>query len=108
VGILDRLFGASDRTENNVRYVYVRCQECGEVIQARVHLVNDLSADYSKRKASYHVRKTIVGSERCFRPIEIELAFNDKRRLVNQSIEGGEFITQREYKANSAEHASQD
>jgi hypothetical protein len=106
VGLVGWLFKSPRRSEKHVHYVYVRCNVCDEAIKARIHLVNDPSADYSKRKASYHLRKTLIGSDRCFRPIEIELTFNERRRLVDQTIEGGEFISQREFDATSEEQSS--
>jgi hypothetical protein len=78
---------------------YVRCSSCGEVLAAHVDMRNDLSIEYGEGDSPdrYFTRKTIIGSERCFAPIEIELHFDAKRNLTDQKIQGGEFIDQSEY-----------
>lgn len=101
MGFLDKLFGGREKEETNVQYVYARCAGCDEVLRGRFHLTHDLSAEYEGRDVSYFARKTLIGSGRCFRPIEIELRFNHKRRLVDKTIRGGEFITREEYEADS-------
>jgi hypothetical protein len=79
--------------------VYVRCKKCGEVLKARIDLRNDLSIRYGEGGESdhYFTRKTIIGSKGCYAPIEIELKFDDKRELLDQTIQGGEFLTEDEY-----------
>ncbi len=73
-------------------WVYARCQRCGEVISSRVDLFNDLSRDFDA--GHYTVNKVLVGSggNRCFQRIDITLVFDAKKRLVDRSITGGEFL----------------
>lgn len=84
-------------------WIYVRCDACGEKIRVRVNREHDLSAEFdgSDFPSSYHARKEIVGS-RCFRRINVDLEFNGRRQLTDQSITGGTFITAEEYEEPEA------
>jgi hypothetical protein len=83
--------------------LYVRCDKCGEAIKTRIHLRHDLSPVYGEGEQGevYFVRKTLVGSERCFQPIEVELTFDANRKVVAREITGGQFITEEEYEAEA-------
>jgi hypothetical protein len=61
---------------------------------------NDLSIRYGETDAGnvYFVRKGIIGRERCFNRIEVELTFDNSKRLIDQTISGGRFISEEEYK----------
>jgi hypothetical protein len=37
------------------------------------------------------VRKVLMGSGRCFQPIEVTLKFDEGRRLLERQITGGKF-----------------
>jgi hypothetical protein len=76
--------------------IYVRCAFCKEVLFAQVDLKNDLSW---MDEGNYIARKTLVGSNRCFRRIEVVLHFDAKRNLTGRDIAGGSFITAEEYEA---------
>jgi hypothetical protein len=108
VSILKRLgtaFAGGQRSSPEALWVYVRCKRCGETISARVSLRSDLSIDYdeSGRPGGYHVRKVLVsGKRRCYQPVEVHLAFDAGRRLLEREISGGEFITAEEYASESA------
>ncbi len=82
-------------------WIYVECDHCGEKLRARLDLQNDLSARFGKqdRSESYYCRKVLIGSERCFEPIEVELEFDRTRRLTSREIQGGRFISKKEYEA---------
>ena len=83
--------------------IYVRCDKCGEAIGTRIHLRHDLSPVYGEGRqgATYFVRKTLVGSRRCFQPIEVELTFDADRKVIAREITGGQFITEEEYEAEA-------
>ena len=80
-------------------WLYVKCEKCGEVLKGRVDLYNDLSIQYKESGGGtiYYCRKVFVGSNRCYRPIEVELTFDKNRRLVDKEIIGGEFVTEEDY-----------
>jgi hypothetical protein len=72
-------------------YITVRCMRCGEVIQGRIDLRNDLSIDYEAGD-TYHCRKVLMGENRCFQKIEVDLTFDRNRKIIERRITGGEFI----------------
>lgn len=86
-------------------WLYVQCEKCGEILKGRVDLYNDLSIQYGESGGgnTYYCRKVFVGSNRCYRPIEVELTFDKNRKLVNEEITGGEFVTEDEYLAVNQE-----
>lgn len=81
--------------------IYVRCDDCGEKLHTRINVYNDLSVSYNdiENEITYFCRKTLIGSERCFRPIEIELTFDEQRQLIDKKIRGGQFISEEEYQS---------
>jgi hypothetical protein len=83
--------------------LYVRCDKCGEALRTRIHLRHDLSPIYGEGKqgGAYFVRKTLVGSRRCFQPIEVELTFDANRKVIAKKITGGQFITEEGYEAEA-------
>lgn len=72
----------------------VRCNRCGEVINAQVNLSNDLSIDYEAEggRTVFHCRKVLIGKERCFQQIEVSLTFDTNRKLLERQIAGGAFV----------------
>ena len=89
LNFLSRLFGGGRATTNGGIYLRVRCNACGEVIQARISPTSELSqAD----EGGYFVRKVIIGRQ-CFRPIEVQLRYTDLGRTeTSREIKGGTFV----------------
>ncbi len=85
--------------EGEALWVYVRCDKCGEAIKTRLDLSHDLTPNYSAegRVTDYVVRKVLIGSQRCFEPIEVKLTFDPQRRVISREIDGGQFISGEEY-----------
>lgn len=98
---LSGLFAPAPGREAAAYWIYVRCGRCGEALQARLDLYNELSADYEagEGQAAYFARKTLIGSKRCFQPVEVELIFDERRKLVDRKIRGGEFVSEEEFLA---------
>ena len=69
----------------------VRCQRCGEIIEGRLNLNNDLSIQYEDG-TSYIGRKVLMGNGLCFQQIEANFKFSGEKELLEKSISGGEFI----------------
>ncbi|MEW6286802.1 MAG: hypothetical protein AB1509_11295 [Chloroflexota bacterium] len=87
-----RLFSREPARPAKRYYTFqVKCSRCGEVIEGRVDLDNDLSLN--DEGDGYLVRKGIIGGNRCFQQIEVELKFDPARQLLEKSIAGGEFVT---------------
>ncbi|MEA3460138.1 MAG: hypothetical protein U9R11_05655 [Chloroflexota bacterium] len=85
--------------EAGVLWVYVRCDKCGEKLKSRIDLQRDLTPSYGEGEAAYFLRKVLIGSGRCFQPIEVRMTFDARRKLVSREITGGRFITKEEYEA---------
>lgn len=94
---LGQLFGTGAQ-ETPTMWVYARCKRCKEKIAARINLYNDLSLDYVDDKPVYFCRKVLVGQEKlCFQRVEVHLKFDKERKLIDQEISGGKFISEEEY-----------
>ena len=93
--------------DNRSLWLYVKCDKCGEILKGRVDLMNDLSIDYGDagEGTSYFCRKVFVGSNRCYRPIEVALTFDKNRRIMNEEIKGGVLVSEEDYLAANLEAA---
>jgi hypothetical protein len=98
---LASLFNPKTSYDERNYWIYVVCDRCGEKIRARLDLLNDLSVEYGTSEADnrYHCRKVLIGEQRCYQPIEVELNFDHRRKLLDQNIKGGKFITADEFVA---------
>jgi uncharacterized C2H2 Zn-finger protein len=88
--------------EGDVFWLYVRCDRCGEVIRNRIDLANESSAtgyDDRGRPTGYRLRKTLIGSRRCYQPVKVAFTLDADRRVVEREIQGGQFATAEEYEA---------
>ena len=93
MGFLKNLFGGgSARSEKRYYTFQVKCNRCGEILEGRVDLDNDLSIEYEDDQTVYFVRKGLIGNNRCFQQIEVELKFDSSRQLLEQHVNGGQFI----------------
>jgi hypothetical protein len=97
---LGSLFSAP-KNDGRSLWLFVKCDKCGEILKGRVDLHNDLSLDYGEGDGgtSYFCRKVFIGSNRCYRPIEVNLTFDKNRRVMNEEVTGGEMVTEEEYLA---------
>ena len=93
MGFIKNLFGGGSAKSEKRYYLFnVKCKRCGEIIEGRVDLDNDLSLDYEGDRNVYFVRKGLMGSGRCFQQIEVEMKFNADRQLLEQQAQGGTFV----------------
>ena len=92
MNLLQKLFGGSSASPQKHDYTFsVKCLRCGEIIQGRVNLDNDLSVEYEEGGDVYYARKILMGENKCFQRMEVELKFTSGRELLEQHITGGEF-----------------
>lgn len=107
MGFLDTLkaiFGgggaASGDRDGNALFLYVRCDRCGDIVRVRVNMANELQQEFAESDgvAGYALRKGVVDSK-CFRPIEVTMQFDGRRRERSREIDGGQFVTREEYEA---------
>jgi hypothetical protein len=90
MSFLKNLFGGSDKPEKRYYTFQVKCNRCGEIVEGRVDLDNDLSLNDEGN--GYLARKGLMGANRCFQQIEVELNFDSSRQIQEKSITGGEFV----------------
>lgn len=92
MGFFKKLFGGtSARPEKRYFIFTVKCLRCGEIIEGRVDLDNDLSVEYAEDGESFHARKVLLGENRCFQRIEAQFTFDSNRELTEKQVSGGEF-----------------
>ncbi len=96
MGFLKKLLSGFRTKPEKRYYVFqVKCNRCGEMIEGRVDVDNDLSVEYEDGGEVYYARKVLIGdgSNHCYQQVEVGLKFNQKRQLIERRIEsGGEFV----------------
>ena len=91
MGFFKKLFGggAISSSSSDFYTFNVRCDRCGETIDGRVNLNNDLSLD---DEGGYLARKVLMGSGHCFQQIEVILKFDASRKLQEKQVSGEKFV----------------
>ena len=91
MGFLKNLFTPS-KPEKRYYTFNVKCNRCGEIIEGRVDLDNDLSLN--DEGDGYLVRKGLIGSgeNHCFQQIEVTIQFSSAKEMSEQQIQGGTFV----------------
>ncbi|NUM44229.1 MAG: hypothetical protein HUU38_05935 [Anaerolineales bacterium] len=91
---LSTLFSSPpSRQDADSYWLTVQCHRCGEVIRARVNLLNDLSLEFGEgEKTTYFCRKVLMGAGQCFQRVEVELTFDGNRKLLSRNITGGKWV----------------
>ena len=99
---ISELFSSSGAGDDSAYWLYAKCKRCGESIRTRVDLHNDLSVNYGEggEGTTYFCRKVLIGQEQCFQRIEVQLTFDQGRKLIDRQISGGDFITEDLYLAS--------
>ena len=93
MSFLKNLFSGSPAKPEKKYYVFqVKCNRCGEIIEGRVDLDNDLSLEYEGNNNVYFGRKVLMGDNRCFQQIEVEMKFTPERQLIEREVKGGTFV----------------
>jgi len=93
MSFLKNLFSGTPAKPEKRYYTFnVKCNRCSEIIEGRVDLDNDLSLEYDGNSTFYIVRKGLVGNNRCFQQIEVEMKFTSERTLIEQQAQGGKFV----------------
>ncbi len=86
--------GAKAKSKEKFLIITVQCARCGEKIQTRIDLENDLSAEYGEREGetTYFCRKMLLGKKNCYATIEVELTFDNRLEIIERTIKGGVFV----------------
>ena len=87
------------RSDDRNYWFFVKCDHCGEILKGRIDLHNHLSIQYGagRKGHNYFCRKVLIGSSRCYRQIETEFTFDKTRKLLDQQIKGGKFMTEEDF-----------
>src|SRR5215468_7898673 len=81
MSFLKKLFSDTPSKAQKRYYAFhVKCRRCSEIIEGHIDLDNDLSLEDGGN--SYRVRKMLMGSNRCFQQIEVEMTFTPARLLI--------------------------
>jgi hypothetical protein len=92
MNLLQKLFGGiSTKPEKRYYTFSVKCLRCGEIIEGRIDLENDLSVEFESNRDVYYARKVLLGINRCFQRMEVDLKFTSTRELLEQHVINGEF-----------------
>ncbi len=94
MNFLKKLFGDGSSQPRNPIYLFsVKCKKCGDVLEGRVDLYNDLSVEYEGHDEVYYVRKVLMSNGGlCFQRVEVDLKFSAKREMIDRQVVGGEFV----------------
>ena len=84
--------GPAPAPHSNFHSFAVKCNRCGEVIEGRINLNNELSMEYEDSGNIYYVRKTLMGNGKCFQRIEVEMKFNASKQIIEKQVQGGTFM----------------
>jgi len=94
MNLLQKLFGSAPAKPEKRYYTFsVKCKRCGEIIEGRVDMDNDLSVEYEEGGDIFHTRKVLMGNGRCFQHVEAVFKFTQARTLIEQQATGGEFVS---------------
>ena len=96
MNFLKKIFSGQPDPANRKYYIFqVKCRRCGEIIEGRVDLEHNLSAEYESGGDVFYCRKVLMGDGKnlCYQQIEVGLKFDAKRQLLERRIEaGGDFV----------------
>lgn len=95
--------GQSD-DDGEAFHVYVACERCEDVVAVRINRRYDLAQEFDPNSGvirGYKVQKGVV-DQRCYRPIQVTIAFDGTQREEWRDISGGRFLTREEYEAARA------
>ena len=92
MNFLKKLFAPREPYKKEYFTLNVKCKRCGETVTGRVDLDNDLSIEYEDGGDVFYARKVLMGENKCFQRIEVNLKFNAERQIIEKDIIGGDFI----------------
>ena len=101
------LFGAagSEIKDKEGIYFYVKCDKCGAPVRIRVNKYHDLQRD--EDGGGFVLHKEIMDGT-CFRLMYATVHFDYNHNIIEQEVEGGEFITWETYKTMTTSATPED
>lgn len=97
---LAALFGGAPKPSSRYFAIFVVSNRCREPVAGQVDLLNELSLTDEKERP-YFVRKVLhtSGRNRCFDQVEVQLWFDNNKRLLERDVFGGRWLEREEYDA---------
>ncbi|HMN26701.1 MAG TPA: hypothetical protein PKE45_01005 [Caldilineaceae bacterium] len=101
---LTNLFRGGSSTNNRMLTVYVLSRRCNEPIAGQVDLLNELSQTDEGSEHTYYARKVFStsGQKRCFDQVEVELYFDQNKKVAEYQITGGRWLEPADYEQELA------
>lgn len=94
MNFLKNLFGGAGAAQDDALYMYVQPKMCKEIVKVRIDMKNQLSREDTGD--GFFVRKTARG-QRCPFAAEMLIRFDGNRRVIEQTIENGTFVTEEDF-----------
>jgi hypothetical protein len=86
--------------EGQALWIYLECANCGEHIKLRLRKTSEIQRRDGLEKdegpGEFFIRKTIIGS-RCYKPMEAEIEFDNRYRIIKSTVKNGKLIPRSEY-----------
>ena len=92
MGFFDKLFKKTSSVEQNVLWLYVQCNNCGEKVKVRVNLRADLVSESGETPGSCYTLHKEAMDDKCYRLMRIYLELDANYQILKQEIQGGKFI----------------
>lgn len=94
--IIESVFGSDggESRDPDGIYLYIKCDHCGAAVRVRADKRHDLQRDYDTGELI--LSKEIMDGT-CFNLIQTTTRFGAGYRIIDQQINGGEFISWEEY-----------
>jgi hypothetical protein len=110
MGLLDRIRKAlvgGAPGQPATYWVYAQCRRCGEPLQARINLNQELSLADDEETYVVHKGLPGTGARRCFQVVDVTLHFDaQKASVIDSEVTGGRLISAEEYQALLEEGAN--
>ena len=95
MGFLKKLFSTTPQAaEDSGIYLYVKCDRCSDVVRLRLKPKYELVSEQSG-----YVSNKIVVDSRCYQRMSAAFHFNQRQQLESAEIDGGELVSEADYKA---------
>ncbi|MDF1514771.1 MAG: hypothetical protein P1S60_13260 [Anaerolineae bacterium] len=94
--LFNKLFNTSHHEvkDSNGLYFYIQCAKCGTPVRIRIDKTRDLQRDYDT--GEFFLRKEVMDGG-CFSLMYAQIRFNSAYQVIEQTVEGGRFISWETY-----------
>ena len=87
--------------KSRIRWYYIQCGKCGKKFKIGVNMSSEVVNNYTDIKdgsPAYTLRK-VARDDHCFTPIEINIGYDHSQKEIDQTIQGGKFLSKAEFQA---------